>query len=173
MERLIEQILDGRITSFAQLRMKMELLGEKPDEMFLERLIGSIDRDCKAGEIISQGISRGWFDRLFKDLRMVELVVSGLSNGLAGKYVLPQIADMTGRESRRILKSLARKRPGYLIRFYLQYEGRIDRQSYSYFEEFVLKLSERLAKLDPEFGKYLKRVKERYERNRTLEVSMS
>ena len=176
-DEILNDIATCRVKSAAGVMIKLEILGRKPDAHFMTSIMGmftfSPDTSRNAFEILGGLIDRGHYVDVFREERVMSCLISYLktSNFLEAKTA--------NAYSQAILRKIANRRPGLIIRYYIN-NGKMFRptknaynESLAFFEEFTLSLSNKIANANPEYGsKYHVKVRSIYESNWILQNQM-
>ena len=164
--RLVDDILDGKITTGAQLRMRLDLTGIVLGEDFLcwMMYISFQVHSSTPVNILVDCIRHGYFVELFRSWKMFNLLLSMFSQFAAERPTA-------------VLNALCERAPGIVIGHYIKHSAvLVNPKSHnilSIFENKALKLAKKLCEKSPDFKKeYQAKIIETYETNRTMELAM-
>ena len=172
---IVAEILNCSITSASQLYMKYSLgCFEIDDEFcsdFISTLISSNDNGFK---IMRDCIRHGWLVELFKENKTISFLVENMDSS---KFLIDSRKNVVSERCKALLCELSSKRPGLIIGYYLKNKpGPISQNKSkvnSSFEQLVVKLSSRMAKVNPKYAEiFHNKVMEKYEETWTRENLM-
>ena len=164
--KLVDDIVDGKITTGAQLRMRLDLAGMKPDEDFLWWMmyVSFQVHLSTPVNILVDCIRRGYFVDLFRSWKVFN-------------WLLRMFPEYPMERPMTVLNALCKRVPGIVIGHYIKHSASLvnpkSHNILSIFENKALKLAKKLCEKSPDFKKeYYPKIIETYERNRTMELAM-
>lgn len=162
--KLVDDILNGKITTGAQLRMRLDLTGTEPNENFLYWMlyISFQVRSSTSLNILEDCIRHGYFVELFRSWKVFNWLLS---------------SQFPTERQMAIFNALCKHAPGIVVGHYIKHSSILvnprDRNVLNVLETKVLKLAKKLSSENIDFkNKYYPKIIEIYENNRTLELAM-